>query len=194
MAHSTPFDQLTGTLDVYVAPVGSTVPGVTETPASPWVYLGETDGEQSLQHAGALTYFRDNEHQGPRKAVRPEEDVVIVFTLVSLTLEKYARVLHDVANVETDTVANPDTKTMPLQRGFTPTEYALLFRGEALSPYGAWPGMYVIPRGVFDAEPQLTFAKDGRAGLECEFHALVDANQEEADELGWLVVQAAAAT
>lgn len=189
MAHSTPFDQLTGTLDVYVAPVGSTVPGVTETPASPWVYLGETDGEQSLQHAGALTYFRDNEHQGPRKAVRPEEDVIVVFTLVSLTLERYARVLHDVANVETDIEANPSTKTMPLQRGFVPTEYALLLRGEALSPYGAWPGMYVIPRGVFDAEPQPTFAKDGRAGLECEFHALVDANQEEADELGWLVVQ-----
>jgi len=195
MAHSIPFEQLTGTLDVYIAPVGSTVPGVTETPAAPWVYLGETDGEQSLQHAGALTYFRDNEHQGPRKAVRPEEDVIVSFTLVALTLEKYARVLHDVANVETDTAPNLEMKTMPLQRGFVPTEYALLFRGEALSPYGAWPGMYVIPRGVFDAEPQPTFAKDGRASIECEFHALVDATQDEARrQPGWLVVQAGGET
>jgi hypothetical protein len=194
MAHSEPFEQLTGTLTVYIAPVGSSIPAVTATPTSPWVELGCTDGEQSLQHAGALEYFRDNCHQGPVKAVRPEEDVIVAFTLVGLTLENYARVISEVANVETDAVSDPNTKTLPLKRGFVPEEYALLFQGEALSPYGAWPGMYVIPRGVFDGEPQPTFAKDGRAGLEVEFHALEDDDQgDEDDALGWLVVQSAAA-
>lgn len=195
MAHSEPFDQLTGTLTVYIAPVGSAVPDVANTPESPWVEIGCTDGEQSLQHAGALEYFRDNCHQGPVKAVRPEEDVIVAFNLVGLTLENYARVLHAATNVVEDTVADPDTKTMPLKRGFVPTEYALLFRGEALSPYGVYAGMYVIPRGVFDGEPQPTFAKDGRAGLEVEFHALEDDDQADTDDaLGWLVVALAACT
>jgi hypothetical protein len=195
MAHSEPFDQLTGTLTVYIAPVGSTVPDVANTPESPWVEIGCTDGEQSLQHAGALEYFRDNCHQGPVKAVRPEEDVIVAFTLVGLTLENYAYILHAAENVATDTDADPDTKTMPLKRGFVPTEYAMLFRGEALSPYGVYAGMYVIPRGVFDGEPQPTFAKDGRAGLEVEFHALEDDDQEDSDDaLGWLVVALAVCT
>jgi len=193
MAHSAPFDQLTGPLQVYVAPVGSTVPDIDAAPASPWVELAETDGEQSMQHSGALTYFRDNAHQGPRKAVRPEEDVVVAFTLVSLTLEHYARILDAVGDVVEDAVSDPNTKTLPLERGFVPTEYALLFRGAATSPYGIWPGMYVIPRGVFDGEPQPTFAKDDRPAVECEFHALVDADQSAGDELGWMVVQSAAA-
>ena len=170
--------------------MGSTVPDIDATPTSPWVELGCTDGEQSLQHAGALTYFRDNCHQGPVKAVRPEEDVIIAFNLVGLTLENYAYVLHEASKVTT-TTGTPDTKDIPLKRGYTPTEYAMVFKGEALSPYGAWPGMYVIPRGVFDGEPQPTYAKDGRAGLEVEFHALEDDDQSDSDDgLGWLLVQA----
>lgn len=196
MAYKEPFEQLTGTLKVYIAPCTSspTVPDVDVTPTSPWVELGDTDGDQSIEHAGALTYFRDNTYQGPRKAVRPEEDVIYGFTLVGLTLEHYARVLDDVDDVETGTTsAGYGTKTIPMERGFSPTEYALLFRGEAQSPYGVWPAQYVCTRGVMDGEPQPTFAKDGRAGLDVEFHALVDADQDEGDELGWLTVQSDAA-
>lgn len=190
MAHSLPFDQLTGPLQVYVAPVGSTVPDIDTTPASPWVELAETDGEQSIQHAGALIYFRDNAHQGPRMAVRPEEDVIMAFTLVSLTLEHYARILDQVGDVTT-AGSGVETKVLPLERGFVPTEYALLFRGIAASPYGIWPGMYVVPRGVFDGEPQPAFAKDGRPALECEFHALVNVTLSPEYELGWLIVESA---
>jgi len=114
MAHSEPFDQLTGPLQVYVAPVGSTVPDINSVPTAPWVELAETDGEQSIQHTGALTYFRDNMHQGPRKAVRPEEEVILRFTLVSLSLENYARILHQVGDVQTDGEANPETKQILL--------------------------------------------------------------------------------
>ena len=193
MAHSEPFEQLTGTLTVYIAAVGTTIPDVDETPGADWTEIGCTDGEQSVQNAGALEYFYDNCHQGPVKAVRPEEDVIIAFTLVGLTLENYASVISDVANVITNTTPNPDERSLPLKRRFVPGPYALLFRGEALSPYGALPGMYVIPRGVFDGEPQPTFAKDGRVGLEIEFRALEDTTQATGDELGWLVVEYEAA-
>src|SRR3972149_1681985 len=99
MASSTPFEQLTGTLEVWLAPVGEAVPAVNAAPAGNWYKLGPTDGEQSQQNSGALTYFRDNDHQGPVKAVRPEEDVIFAFNLVGLVLEAWARVLDEAANI-----------------------------------------------------------------------------------------------
>jgi hypothetical protein len=176
MASSEPFDQLTGTLKVFIGPVGETVPNVNSVPSGNWYELGETDGEQSIQHMGGLTYFSDNAHQGKVKAVRPEEDVVITFTLVGLTVENYARVLSTVGAVFTS-AGPPAIRRLSLKRGKRPTEYAMLFKGEALSPYGLYPGMYVIPRGVMDGEPTATFAKDGRPALEIEFHALEDDHQ-----------------
>lgn len=189
MSSMEPFEQLTGTLQIYVANAGTAIPDVDATPNGSWRLLGATDGEQSVQNAGALTYFRDNDHQGPVKAVRPEEDVIYTFILVGLTLENWAAVLHDAANVSAD-AGPPAVKRMAMKRGATPKEYTLLFRGEALSPYGVLPGQFVAPRGVFDGEPTATFAKDGRPGLECEFRALEDDSQADPDDsLGWLEVQ-----
>jgi hypothetical protein len=190
MSSNEPFSQLTGPTDIYVGPVGETVPAVNATPAGNWILLGPTDGEQSIQHSGALTYFRDNDHQGPVKAVRPEEGVMFAFTVVGLTLENYARYLDQASDVTSD-AGPPATKTLPLKRGFTPNEYALLFKGEADSPYGAFPAMYVVPRGVFDGEPTLTRGKDQRPGLECEFQVIEDDNQADANRMGWLVAQTA---
>lgn len=190
MASTEPFDQLTGTLKIYIAPQGEAIPAVNTTPTGNWVELGATDGEQSLEHAGENTYFRDNAHQGPVKGVRPEEDVIAHFTVVGLTLENYARILHQVSQVTT-AGGPPATKKIPLKRGATLTEYALLLRGEAMSPYGIFPAMYVIPRGVFDGQPQPTFAKDGRPALECDFYVLEDDSQADADRMGWLIAQTA---
>lgn len=190
MAGNEPFDQLAGIpLDVYVAAVGTAIPAVDVDPTGAgFTLLGPTDGEQSLQHAGELTYFRDNDYLGARKAVRSEEDVIYTFTLVGLSIENYARVLDDVANVVSD-AGPPQTKKVRLGRGAIPNEYALLAKGELLSPYGAFPAQYVIPRCVFDGEPEPTFAKDGRAALETEVHALIDDAQAAGDELGWLIAQ-----
>lgn len=191
MTNVAPFNQLIGALKVYVAAVGAAVPDVDEVPGVGWTLLGPTDGGQQLAHMGALTYFRDDDHQGPVKSVRPEEDVRVNMTIVGLTLENYARVLSDAANV--DTAAGPPAiKTMPLKRGATPTQYAMLLRGSAMSPYGNFPGQYVIPKGVFDGEPEPAFTKDSRAALAVEFRALEDDTQVDTDKsLGYLVVQTA---
>lgn len=167
------FDLLVGTLDIYVAPVGTALPAVTETPVAPWVYLGATDGEQIITHGGALQYWWDNEHRGPRKAVRPEEQLTVNFSLVGLTLETYARVLHEVANVAPGAEIAP-TKRLPLERGFAPAGCALLLRGEALSPYGMLPGYYWFEHGVLAGEPQLVWARDKRVALECEYGTVDD--------------------
>jgi hypothetical protein len=190
-ANVAPFNQLVGALKVYIAPVGTAAPAVNAAPSGSWALLGPTDGGQQIAHMGALTYFRDDDHQGPVKAVRPEEDVRVSMTVVGLTLENYAAVLHTATNVDTD-VGPPAIKSMPLKRGAGPTQYALLLRGTALSPYGAFPGQYIIPKGVFDGEPEPAFTKDSRAGLSVEFRALEDDTQAEAaDSLGYLEVQTA---
>lgn len=188
MAFMEPFAQLTGAVKIYLAPAGTPEPTVNATPSGAWVELGATDGEQSIELSGALTFFRDNDHQGPVKAVRPEEDVVVNFTLVNLTLEHVARVLSDVANVASD-AGPPATKRLGFKRGANPTVYALLMRGEADSPYGLYPGQNYIPRCVSDAEPTITRGKDARAEIECAFTALEDDTQSEAYRLGWSRVQ-----
>jgi hypothetical protein len=191
MACIEPFAQITGTAKIYIAPKGEAPPSVSAgAPGGNWVYLGETEGEQSIEYSGALTTFRVNERSGPVKAVRPEEDVVVSATLVELTLENYAYVLSQVSNVTTS--ANPAAKRLANKRGFCPAEYALLVWGEADSPEGLYPGYNYLPRVVSDAEPTVTRARDGRAALEAMFRALEDYDQAAGDELGWAAVQVGA--
>lgn len=188
MASQLPFEQLVGPLQVYVAPVGEALPNVNATPAGNWYLLGPTDGEQKIKHAGKLKLFYDNDHQGPVKAVRPQEDPMLAFTLVGLALEDYARVLSDAANLVNATVGVA-VRTLPLKRGAVVAEFALLLRGTALSPYGAFPGYYYVPRGVFDGEPEAVYTKDARAGLAVEFRPVEDDTQTDINRLGFLRVQ-----
>lgn len=190
MPANTPFDRLAGTWTVYIAPDGEAAPAVNAAPAGNWVEFGPTDEAQELTHGGALEYFRDNDHQGPVKAVRPEEDVRIGMMVVGLTQEHYARILHDVANV-TSAAGPPATKKIPVKRGFDPTEYALLLRGEADSPYGNFPGQWYFPRAVIDGEPVQSRSRDGSPGLEIEFVVLEDDTEAAGEEMGVWTVQTA---
>ncbi len=185
-----PYAQLVGKCDIYIAPAGESEPDVDDAPAGNWVLLGETDGDQSVAHSGGLTYFRDNDHTAPVKAARGEEDVNIAFTLVKMTQENYARIIHDVSKVATH-AGPPATKTMPLKRGTSLTEYALLLRGAVDSPYGNYPGQYYVPRCVSDAEPTVSKGKTTRSQLECKFVALEDDDQSDGEELGHWTVQTA---
>lgn len=186
-----PYAQITGTAKIYLAPVREPPPAISAgAPGGNWVYLGETEGEQTIQFAGALTLFRVNERGGPVKAVRPEEDVMVGFTLVETTLENYARALHNVNLVTTS--GSPDQRRMPFKRGLCPDEYALLMWGETSSPYGIYPAYNYIPRCVSASEPTITRTRSGRAALECMYQALEDYQQADADALGWAVARAGA--
>lgn len=189
MSGSEPFDQIVGPAQIYLATVGASIPAVNATPDSNWFLLGPTDGEQTVQHGGSLEFFNDNDHQGPVKATRPEEMKVFSFSVVGLTLEDYARVINAVADL-VNAAGPPATRTMGLKRGFIPTEYAMLFKGASHSPYGDFPAMYVVPRGVFDGEPEPGYAKDGRAALDVDFTSLEDPDTAtEANKLGYLIAQ-----
>jgi hypothetical protein len=186
-----PFAQITGTAKIYLAPKGEAPPSASATaPGGNWVFLGETDGEQAIEHTGALTHFRVNERTGPVKSVRPEEDVAVTFTLVDTTLERYAYVLSAASNVITS--ASPAQKRLANKRGSCPQEYALLMHGATDSPYGLYPGFNYLPRVVSDSEPTVTRGKDARRMLEARFVALEDYDQAAGDELGWAVAQVGA--
>jgi hypothetical protein len=189
MASMQPYSELTGILKVYIAAYGETEPDVNATPGGNWIELGPTDGEQSIEEAGALTYFYDNDHSSAVKATRPQEDHMYTFTIVGLTLENMARIKSTAANVVSTTMGGQNVKRLPAKHGFTPTEYALLFRGDADSPYGVLPGQRYVPRGVFEGEGTRTRAKDNRAALESVFHALEDDAQSDASRLGWDTVR-----
>lgn len=192
MPTNTPFGQLVGTVKFYVAPVSAGTAEaedlVNVTPSGNWVALGETDGEQSIQRAGGLTFFRDNDHTGPRKAVRPNEDFKITATLVNLTMEQRAYALG-MAQASITTDVTPARKELPNKRGFIPVSYSLIAKGTVDSPYGALPGQYYVPMGVFDGEPTEVRSRDGRPGIEFTFTALEDTNQAAGEEFGYLSVQ-----
>lgn len=195
MATNTPYGHLVGTPTIYVAPLTAGVaeaePDVDTTPAGNWVELGETDGDISIQRVGALTYFSDNDHTGPRKAVRPEEGLTVSATLVNLTLEQRAYALSLAQSSVTTDAGPPAIKQLPNKRGYYPTVYSLLVVGSVHSPYGALPAQYYVPMVVFDGEPTETYAKDGRPGLEFAATALEDTAQSSGDEFGHLTAQTA---
>ena len=195
MSYNTPYGRLTGTMTIYVAPLTAGVaeakPAINADPAGNWTVLGETDGDQEFENVGALTFFRDNDHTGPRKAVRPEEDYIFRAMLVNLTLEQRAYVNSMLQSLVVTDAAPPAIKTLPHKRGFYPTPYSLLVKGTYDSPYGQFPGQHYIPMGYFDGEPTETRAKDGSPGLEFEFTAIEDTAQASGMEFGWMEAQTA---
>ena len=113
--------------------------------------------------------------------------------MVNMLPEQLARVvgLVDTDVIDHDTVPGAaSVRLMPLGKDFAANEYAMTLRGGAqpitnvMSPFGAFPAQFYIPRGVFDGDIELAFAKDGSPGADFTFTALVDPNAPAAQELG----------
>jgi len=192
MAGQIPHNQLAGIpLTVFLAPVGEAVPAVDVTPAGNWAVFGPTTGDQTWAFEGGVETFMDNDSEGPVKAVRPEEFIRGTFTVVNATLEALAQHLNASGDVVSAT-GPPAISTLPLIRGRHPTEYAGLFKGLLASPYGAFPAQLVIPRFIFESEPELVFSKEGRVEHECVALALMDPGTATANQkMGFLVAQTA---
>lgn len=194
-ANNVPYEILTGVGTLYKAPVGTTFPDLTATPAAPWINLGETDGGVKVNLEQTTNIIRSDQRTGPVKAIRSEENLTVETSLKHSTLENIAILL---GNSVTDTPAGAGTigtREVALHRGATVTEYALLFRGSYQSAYGDYPAQYELPRGYFDGPAGQEYKKDGEVLLPVQFRALEDENAAlEADRFGRLVMQDAAAT
>lgn len=189
MASMQPYAQLTGTVKCYLAAYGESEPDISSAPGGNWVEVGPTEDVQEIEEAGDLTKFYDNDHQGAVKATRAQEDIMLRFTLVGITLEHVARIKKAVASVTSTTMGGQNVKRLNLKKGATPTEYALVFRGDADSPYGVLPGQTYIPRGLFEGNGTRTRAKDGRPAVESVFHVLEDDSQSDDARMGWSTVR-----
>lgn len=196
MADTTPYAMLTGSWKFWIAVARTAKPDLDDATLTGWTALGNTEGEQTFKFEGSLTPFYDNHSTAARKYVRPVEGFVVQASLAHLTLEDRAIVASmATAVVVTATSGAPTVKQLPLKRGFNPTKYALLARGGAIvasntmSPYGAWPAQFWIPEGVFDGEPEETYAKDGTPVLQFMFRATADDTQAAGYEFGMLEAQ-----
>lgn len=188
MAANTPYGQLVGPCMIYVAAYGTTEPTVSSTPGASWVEVGATTGDQTVSKDAAITKFYDNDHQGAVKGVTPQEDVMVAFTLANLTHAHLARILSAVGNITT-AAGPPAVSRVPVKSGYTLTEYALVVKGLADSPFGNFPAQWYIPRGAFEKSFEITRGKEARAELACTFHVYEDDAQSDGNRLGWTTAQ-----
>jgi hypothetical protein len=177
-----PFEVMAGPFEVYLAPVGTAFPAIDATPGNDWELLGKS-GAKSYTEDGVkvrseqnIEKFRPLGTTGIRKVWRTSEDLMVEFTVADATLESYASVLND-ATV-TDTAAGIGTaghRSIPLLQGYDVATYAMLIRGDGLSPYGdGWNTQWEIPIVHQQDNPETTYVKGVPVGLKCTFAATED--------------------
>lgn len=189
-ANQLPYQIIAGVCDLYAAPVGTAFPAVSATPGTAWRPLGHTDGGIKVQHSQTIVELRTDQVTAPVKGVRSEEGLEITFSLAEVTPENYAMVLNQ-------SVAGPATvgsdKVITLYRGgFGVETFALLCRGEHLSPEGDFNLQYEVPSVYQSAAPEVEFTKDAKALLACTMTAMgalaFDPASDDADIFGVLRV------
>lgn len=193
-ANTAPYQIIAGVCDVYVADVGTPFPAIDAVPGSAtWRALGHTDGGIKVAHPQTVVALRTDQVTAPVKAVRSEEDLQITFSLAEVTPENYALVLNQNA---TGPATEGTDKVVTLYRGgFGVETFALLVRGEHLSPEGDYNLQYEVPTVYQAGEPEVEYTKDAKALLACEFMAIAAsafaAGTDDADIFGVLRVATA---
>lgn len=177
---------------IYLAPVGTAFPDLTDAPASPWRDLGDTQDGVDLNSDDKVELIRTDQRTGPVKATRTDETVVVKTKLAEMTLENLADALGATL---TDTAAGSGTigtREINLHRGSDVQEFAFLFRGD--SPYGNFPAQYELPRAYCDEVGAIKYDKGKNVAIPVTFKCLEDLEAATDDErYGRLVVQDAVA-
>lgn len=191
-------------VDLYTAPVSEAEPDVDDNHAAliggNWELIG-SQTEQLTQDEGGVTFsntqtvnvIRGAGSTGGLKAVRSEEDVMVSIAMIDMTFEVLTIPLTGAA---VTTVAPGSgtigTKAIPIWRGPTVNEVAVLLRGP--SPYLANTNMQVwLPRCYAAGDLELVFAKAEAVVVNCEFGVLMDLTQSSPNYMGKFKAQHAAA-
>ena len=189
---SEPYEILVGVGTLYIAPATEVATALTATPSGNWVSLGETDGGVTVTKTQNIERFSSDQRTGSVKAVRTEEGLMVETNLQEGTLEKLAYVINGTVTDTAPGAGTIGTRTLKLHKGFDVTQYSLIFRGS--SPYGAFPGQFYVPVGIFVDDVGLEFTKDGKTLIPVKFEALEDPDAStEADRFGIITYQDAAA-
>ena len=170
-----PYEIVAGPARVFIAPVGTVFPAIDseygdgDFGTATWADLGHTDGGVQVAHSQTIVALRTDQVTAPVKMVRSEEDLEITFSLAELTLENYATTLNQFGDV-VDVSGN---RSINLYRGGSAVEtFALLVRGEQLSPYGPYHLQYEVPNVYQSGNPETAYTKDAKALLAVAFMAI----------------------
>ena len=196
MENDAPFEIIAAPAKIWVAPVGTAFPNISTLPNTDWTLLGKAGDKNiseegvTISHPQSVEVFRALGGTGPRKIVRTEEDCMISFTLLDLTLEMYRRLLNGnpITQVEATATVGGSRK-LAIQRGRLVDQFALIAEGP--SPYGEnWALRFKVPIIVNVGEPEVVFQKGEPAGLLFELQAI----EHETDGFGEIEAQIAAPT
>lgn len=177
MANQQPYEMTSGPLEVYIAPVGESMPAIgTEPPGGNWTLIGTLGSQEygedgvTIAHAETVNDIRGVGSTGPLKAFRSAEELTVAVMLMDATLQELTRALNLTA-VATDT----NDYTLDLYKGLTVPYRALLVRGEDKSPHGAsYNIQWQLPRVRPDSAPSLVFNKTGPAMYQLQFRVMED--------------------
>lgn len=196
MENDAPFEIIAAPAKIWVAPVGTAFPAIDAVPNSDWMLLGKAGDKNisedgvTISHPQSVEVIRALGSTGPRKIVRTEEDLMISFTLIDLTLEMYRRLLNDnpITQLEASS-SQAGSRKLAMQRGRIVSQFALIAEGP--SPYGEnWNLRYKVPLIVNIGEPEVVFQKGEAAGLLFELQAI----EHELDGFGEIEAQFAGRT
>lgn len=190
---TSPFDILAGAAEVFVAPTGEAFPLIdADPPGGNWVSLGRTEGGITVSHNETLEGLRVDQATGPVKFIRTEESLVFGLSLAELSLEKYAKILNDVAVTDTPPASSvAGHREIPLRFGPDVKQLAMLIRGP--SAYMDAFFQYEVPIAVQTGSPSGTFQRGDKTVLECEWTVVEDpAASSAANRFGKLRMQDAA--
>lgn len=184
-----PFQIIAGPAFVFVAPTGTSFPVVNAGSAESipaWTFLGRTSGGVAVKHSQTLNLISTDQNTGPVKAIRHAEGLDIEFSLIDLSLERFAEALNN-ATVTAE-AGPPAIKKMNIHMGRNVAQFAMVVRGD--SPYGAFNLQYQVPIVVQTQQPQIDFKEEAPAMFHCTWSALENtAAATEAERFGQIVAQ-----
>lgn len=191
MENDAPFEIIAAPAKVWVAPVGTAFPAIDVVPGVDWTLLGKAGDKNisedgvTISHPQSVEIFRALGSMGPRKIVRTEEDLMVSFTLLDLTLEMYRRLLNGNPITQVAAAAGvAGSKKLSMMRGRIVNRFALLAEGP--SPYGEnWNLRFKVPIMVDIGEPEIVFQKGEPAGLLFDLQAI----EHETDGFGEIEAQ-----
>lgn len=177
-----PFEVIAAPVVVYQAPVGEAFPLIDDAPAGNWTQIG-TGGDRSITEAGVtLSHPQTTEviralgSTAPIKVFRTEEDLLVAFEVMDITLENYLLVLNSNTVATTAPGGEAGFKEVDMFRGAEISQFAILIRGD-FSPYGDdWNTQYEIPVMFQTGSPEVVYQKGTPVGLAFEFTAIGDPN------------------
>ena len=175
-----PHEMVSAPMTLYVAPEQTLAAELSGDPPSPWRFLG-LSGSRSISDEGLTFGFTETmESQrtlgstGVAKLFRSEEDLLISFGLLDMTVETFADALSGLGVSEVAAATGTaGYRRVDLLRGFNVLNQAFLIRG--FSPYGdGMEAQYWVPKGYASFSGDVTYTKGGAAMIPISIMAIED--------------------